>query len=143
MSYATPQDFINYFGEQESLEISNLDNPMATTIDMTLIQRSLDHATSEINAYISGNYTLPLVSVPSILLYDTCEIARFRMDKYRTREDVQQRYELVIARLRDIAKGIINLGLDLQSKEVTGEIPGEPDYVSAPPVFTMSSLADF
>lgn len=143
MSYATVQDFVDYFGSQESVELSNLDDPTAETVDEVLIARSLDHAHAEVNSYLAGNYTLPLTAtVPQILKYDEIEIARFRMDKYRTREDVTERYQLVIQRLRDISKGIVNLGLDQNDKEVE-VVAGDPDYVSAPPVFTLESLNGF
>ena len=143
MSYATVQDFIDYFGDQESLELTNLDDPTAQTVNEELLRRSLDHAHAEVNSYLAGSYTLPLTqTVPQILKYDELEIARFRLDKYRTREDVQQRYELVIQRLRDIAKGLVNLGLDQNNVEVE-VVAGDPAYISALPVFTLDSLNGF
>lgn len=141
MSYATTDDFIAYFGEDEARELTNLDDAMAIDVNGVLLQKALDHATAEVNVYLASNYTLPLISVPSILVYDTCEIARFRLDRYKTREDVTERYDKVIQRLRDISKGVVSLGLDQNSQEVSND--SGPGYISAPPVFTFHSLRDF
>lgn len=140
MSYSTVADFVEYFGENEALELTNLENPLAILVDTVLLQKALDHAYAEVNSYLAGNYVLPLtVTIPQILKYDEMEIARFRLDKFRTREDVTERYQLVIQRLRDIAKGIVNLGLDQNNIEVETQAL-EPAYYSALPVFTMDSL---
>lgn len=142
MSYATPADFVAYFGEQESLELTNLNDPMATEVNLPLLQQHLNYATAEINGYIAGNYTLPLPTIPQILIYHTCDVARYRMDIYKSREDVVDRYERAIAYLRDVAKGIVNLGLDQNNVEVE-TVALEPAYYSAPPIFTLESLRDF
>lgn len=142
MSYSTVEDFEAFFGELEAKELTNLDNPLAEAIDTGVLQGALDYATALIDSYLAGNYTLPLVSVPQILKYDCSEIARFYLDKYKTRDDVTERYQLVIQRLRDISKGTVNLGLDQNNIEV-GPDAGEPAYVSALPVFTMESLSGF
>lgn len=142
MSYATPADFIAYFGEQESLELTNLSDPMGAGINVNLLQLHLNYATAEIDGYIAGNYTLPLATTPQILVYHCCDIARYRMDIYKSREDVVDRYERAIAYLRDVAKGIVNLGLDQNNVEVeTASL--EPAYYSAPPIFTLETLRDF
>lgn len=142
MSYATTTDFIAYFGEQESLELTNLSNPLATVVDTALLQQHLNYATAEIDGYISGNYALPLTSTPQILIYHCCDVARYRMDIYKTREDVVDRYERAIAYLRDVAKGIVNLGLDQNNNEVES-FALEPAYYSSLPVFTIETLRDW
>lgn len=141
MSYATPQDFIDYFGESESIELSHLDDPLAVTPNEAKLQTYLDHATAEINGYLQSRYTLPLANTPQILKYHCCDIARYRLDQYRRREDVYERYKTVISYLRDVAKGIVSLGLDEANSPVLEA--GTPDFVSAAPVFTMSSLRDY
>lgn len=141
MSYATPQDFIDYFGESETIELTHLDDPLAASVDRALLQRHLNHATSEINGYLTGRYSLPLAPVPQILQYHTCDIARYRLDKYKSREDVKDRYEQAIQYLRDVAKGIVSLGLDSNNQKV--EESSTPDYVSAVPVFTFDNLRDY
>ncbi|MGL5924628.1 gp436 family protein [Chroococcidiopsis sp.] len=142
MSYATVEDFISYFGQQESLELSNLNDPMATEVNLPLLQQHLNYATAEINGYIAGNYNLPLPTIPQILIYHTCDVARYRMDIYKSREDVVDRYERAIAYLRDVSRGIVNLGLDQNNVEVE-TVALEPAYFSALPVFTIDSLRDF
>lgn len=143
MSYSTVADFIDYFGENETTELTNLENPLATSVDTVLLQKALDHAYAEVNSYLAKLYVLPLTTtIPQILKYDEMEIARFRLDRFRTREDVSDRYDKVIARLRDIAKGVVNLGLDQNNNEVETQAL-EPAYYSALPVFTMDTLRNF
>lgn len=142
MSYATTADFITYFGEEESLELTNLSDPLATVIDTALLQTHLNFATAEIDGYIAGNYALPLRTTPQILIYHCCDVARYRIDVYKTRTDVVDRYERAIVYLRDVAKGIVNLGLDQNNVEVES-FALEPAYYSALPVFTLNSLRDW
>lgn len=142
-SYATVQDFIDYVGTQESIEITNLDDPMASSVNEDLLEKALTHATAEINAYLAGNYSLPLASIPPILMYDCCEIARYRLDKLKTRDDVTERYNNAIARLRDISKGLVTLGLDAAGEEAASGATSEPAYISANAVFTHETLSGF
>lgn len=67
MSYATPQDFIDYFGESESIELTHLDDPLASAPDEAKLQTYLNHAEAEINGYLQSRYTLPLANTPQIL----------------------------------------------------------------------------
>lgn len=148
-SYATPQYFIDTFGEEEALELSQIDDPNAQTIDLAKIQRALDHATAEVMTYMAGQYELPLPTpIPTVLSYKTVVIARHLLDKNRRREDVRSDYEDVMAQLRDFATGKATLVMDDGSKVPDANPKGEQMFGvmgvgEGSQAFTDDSLGDF
>jgi len=63
MAYATIDDMISAYGEAELVQRTNLDNPVATLIEESVLELALEDATAEINGYL-GAYSLPLASIP-------------------------------------------------------------------------------
>jgi phage gp36-like protein len=104
--YATVADFQARYGEPETLAISRLDNPDATTIDAALIKTRLQDASSLIEGYMPDGLLAPY---PPILIMRTCEIARGLLDRYRRREDVQLDYEAALQWCIDVSKGLFKL----------------------------------
>ena len=135
MSYATVADMIAKFGEFEIIELTNSADPESTVVDDVPLLRALEDATSLINSYIQGRNKLPLLTVPRSLVLCCCDLARFELDHNRTREDVTVRYERWINWLKDVAKGLVNLGLDINNDPV-GEVPDLVRYRSNTRVFT-------
>lgn len=136
--YATPQDYIAAFGEEETRQITNRGTPKdavigvidpvigintntlydpLTGINIAYLTNALIEATAEVNSYIFNRYKLPLYYVPPILKQDCLDIARYRMASQGFMEDILVRYERAIAQLKDIQKGAIilidNLGVPL------------------------------
>lgn len=141
MSYAIISDLTEAFGEPEIVELSNLDSPSATTINTRVANRALDDGTDEIDGYLQGKVALPLESPPRRLKAICCDIARYRMDRNRVREDVRDRYKDAIAYLSAVSKGIVQLGLDVV-ETVAPENDG-PDFVTVERIFTSDSLSDY
>ena len=116
------------FGEQELIELTNLDDPTATTIDDLRLERTLISTDAEINAYIQGS-TDPIF-LP-ILVEKAIDIARYKLEsRGEPREDVRKRYEDATAYLEKVSEGKIKQG----SQGVMGSIA----FNSAPRVFTKS-----
>ena len=151
--YATIDDFIKAFGEEETLQLSALDNPSITQIQDDVIQRALDDAAAEINSYLrAAGYALPLSYLPDNLRERANDIARYRLDKNRQRSDVRLRYEDALQFLKDLVdrKASLSDGTDLCGNPGTGTgtggtnaNSGSPDgirYYSNPRVFTACSL---
>ncbi|MGL4619153.1 MAG: gp436 family protein, partial [Chroococcidiopsis sp.] len=105
MAYAIAADFIAAFGERETLMLTNLDNPNVTTIDPIPLEKALDDATAEIDTYIGSRYILPLTSTPSVVNRYCLDIARYMLDRIRSREDVRLRYEDALKWLVMLASG--------------------------------------
>jgi phage gp36-like protein len=143
MSYATLDDFVTAFGDEETIALSNLDEPNSMVLNEPVIQRRLDDATAEIDSYLqAAGYALPLTSVPVVLRNRCCDIARYYLDRIRMREDVQQRYKESISYLKDVVNGKALLGLT-QNNQVSVTAPDAPEWFSGDRVFTMDSLRGY
>jgi phage gp36-like protein len=143
MSYATLDDFVTAFGDEEAIALSNLDEPNSMVMNQDVIQRRLDDATAEIDSYLqAAGYALPLEAVPVVLRNRCCDIARYYLDRIRMREDVQQRYKEAISYLKDVVAGRALLGLT-QNNQVPTASPDTPAWFSGDRVFTMDSLRGY
>ena len=140
MAYATEQQFIDQFGQQETIQLTNLEDPSAVAVNSTVLQAGLDRATEEINSYLAQRYTLPLVSLPVTLTQACLDIARYRLDNNVAREDVRERYEDALKWLLLLAKGTVSLDVPVAEE---GEAAGEVIYSAPPRVFTSTSLSQF
>ena len=74
------------------------------------IDEALAAADAEIDSYLSQRYPLPLVdATPERLVAAACDIARFRLYGVTSEGEPLDRYKLVMAWLRDVAKGIADV----------------------------------
>jgi len=78
VSYATAQDVINRYPNRDLVQLTNED-PAATTINVTPITQALSDASAEIDGYIEGRFTLPLIDPPAVLTRLATDLAMFRM----------------------------------------------------------------
>jgi phage gp36-like protein len=111
--YGTEALFIEAFGQPEAVMLTNLDAPMATAIDPVPLNRALVDGAALIDSYLSRRYLLPLAVVPQVLIPYALDIARYRLDRIRNREDVRVRYEDAIKWLESVASGKCFLGTDV------------------------------
>lgn len=119
MSYATAQDVINRYPNRDLVQLTNED-PTATTVNETPITQALDDASAEIDGYIEGRFTLPLLDPPAVLNRLTTDIAMYRLQSLRPLHDLadaRQRYEDAIAMLSKVAAGELTLGLSADGLE--------------------------
>lgn len=113
--YGTSAQFIEAFGEPETVMLTNLDTPMATVINPVPLNRDLIDAAAVIDSYLGRRYLLPLTVTPQILIPYSLDIARYRLDRIRDREDVRKRYEDAIKWLESVRDGKCFLGTDVAS----------------------------
>jgi phage gp36-like protein len=122
MSYALAADLRLRFGDAEIDLMANRSSLGANVA----IEHALMDASNEIDAYLSGNHDLPLVSVPPMLVRIACDIARYRLWSDRASEEVRQRYEDARRFLESLAKGAVRL------PQNDGQIPpSEPSMAAA------------
>jgi phage gp36-like protein len=146
MPYCTITDFITTFGEQEAVAVTNLYTPGAIAIDEPNLEQALTDASALIDGYIQGRVTLPFtdLQVPATLKACCADIARYRLDRNRCREEVRIRYEDWISWLKDVSKGVVNLGLDSQLPPESPTLVPDRVYVRASDrVFTDDVLRGF
>ncbi|MCK9514063.1 MAG: DUF1320 family protein [Pigmentiphaga sp.] len=118
MAYATAQDMIDRFSEQQLKEVTD---PDVETIRTEALDRALEDASDEIDGYLEGRYRLPLQSPPRSLRILACNIAMYRLLTLRqidVMEDQRKRYEDAVKFLRAVANGDINLGLTADHETV-------------------------
>jgi phage gp36-like protein len=135
MPYATESQFITAFTRDEAVSLTNLDDPSVEDVNSVALDRALTDASEEIDSYLAGRYTLPLTAVPKVLIGKCLDIARYRLDTVRQRDDVRQRYDDAIKFLTLISKGSISLGLDSQNQPTPQASTGMPEFVSTPRTF--------
>ena len=139
MTYATQQNMIDRFGEQELIELTDRDQ--LGVIDAVVLAQALADADAEINAYLVSRYTLPLASVPPVLVKFAADVARYQLYDTRATEMVKARYDDAIKFFKMLASGAVSLGLDTASEPVA-DVGGV--QVSAPDrVFNDDSLAGY
>jgi len=137
MTYATQQNMIDRFGEQELIELT--DRAQLGVIDATVLEQALVDADAEINAYLVSRYTLPLASVPPVLTRFAADIARYMLYDTRASDQVLQRYKDAIAFFKQVSTGSASLGLDAGGSGQVVDAGGV--QVSAPDrVFNSESL---
>lgn len=135
MSYCTLAGFTAAF-PGEVVALTNLDDPAATTTDETELQQALDAATAEIDLYLARRYTLPLSTVPEVLVQFCVDIARYRLDRNQPDEDVRQRYEDAIRALERIGDGKVDLPIPEPTQSA-----GMPSYTSPTRVWGSTELS--
>lgn len=137
--YATAAQLDTHYSAAEVLIAADRDGDGAA--DAGVIAAALTKATEEIDSYLGVRYTLPLVSVPGILVSACCEVAMYRMsiNSPAMTEEKRQRYEDVIKWLQSVAKGLATLGVSeaLDPSDDTATVT----TTSEVRLFTRSSLA--
>lgn len=139
MTYATQQDLLDRYGEQELIELTDRAN--LGVIDAAVLAQSLADADAEINAYLTGRYTLPLASVPPVLTRFAADIARYNLYDTRASEQVKARYDDAVKFFKALANGQVSLGLDPVSQPVADA--GGVQFGAAAKVFGADALNDY
>lgn len=142
MGYATVQDMIDEFGETELAQVSDR-SLQAVAVNTVIVQKKLDDADAEIDSYLGVRYALPLPSIPPVLKRTACDIARYHLYDDRATERVIERYKYAIDWLKNVAKGIAQLGVDPLASDAPAQVGGEPHVDAADPVWSRDTLKDF
>ncbi len=111
MAYATQQDVIDRYGEEELLTASDRDND--GNIDTVAVSRALDDASAEIDSYLVERYTLPLAAPVPARLVEICgAIAVYKLSNASgpNTEEKRLRYEDALKWLSKVALGEVGLG---------------------------------
>lgn len=146
MVYATVEDMVAAFSEQEMTELSNLDYPDNSFVNDEPIVRAIVDAQAQIDSYLCVRYKTPLVVVPNILRNHTCDVARYILDKDNPREEVIRRRDLVFSYLKDLVAGKASLPGIVDGTDGTETNPSNGDVVfvvSPGRIWTRETLKDY
>jgi len=112
LSYATPAHLKERFKDTELVDLTNANDPTATVVDDTVLQIALEDAAAEIDAILTRRYTTPLSNPPAVLIKISCDIARYNLYSGQSTEEVETRYKNASKLLKQIADGVIDLGIN-------------------------------
>lgn len=139
MTYCAKSDLVQRFGQREIDDLLDRDNDGDD--DTSTLDSTIADADALIDSYVSSKYQTPLDPVPQIIKYISCDITRFMLWDDNAPEEVRNRYNDAIARLKDIAKSMMKLP---STTVVAPDNPtGGVDYYTEERVFTRDSLAGF
>ena len=138
--YASQADMVARFGFTEMVQLTDKTNT-ATAIDIVVMGNALEDADAEIDARLQARYSLPLQSVPRLLVNIACDIARYRLYDDRATDQVTRRYEDALKSLDRISSGALQLGLD-QVVQTTPQ-NGGPSFEAGDRIFSRDRLADY
>ena len=110
MPYATQQDLIDRFGEQELIEQTDREN--GEEVDANVVSKALADADELIDSYIARRVALPLSAVPDRLVRVASNIARYFLYADRPTEAVQRAYDLDVKWLLEVSQGKAVLSAD-------------------------------
>ena len=133
-SYLTVAQLVDLHDEQEIIQLTNLDDRSATTVNAARAEAAILYAESEVRTYMDFKDLSKLEStgvVPVVLRNKVSDIARYHLDSKRPREDVRQRYEDAIKWLEKLAKGMVSLGLG-DNEEVIADQSNDGGATGAP-----------
>ncbi|MFZ2269044.1 MAG: DUF1320 domain-containing protein [Azonexus sp.] len=126
MSYATLQDLIDRFKESEIIQLT--DEAGAGVVDPAPVVLALADADAEINAALVGRYSLPLGTVPDLLVRIASDLARESLYADRPTETVAERAKTARALLLQIAAG--KMRLDVAAAAAEESLQGLVEMVS-------------
>ncbi len=166
MTYATALNLIDQFGAEETAQRADRGTPRLVTAEMLkaaaaggdlsgysteeqaaivaaldLVNARLLDADSTINGYLATRYTVPLATVPRLVVTIACTLTRFALNSDMATEAMTERYKGAIRGLESIAKGIVSLGVD-----AAGNTPGvnrSAQISSTTPVFRRGESGGF
>lgn len=111
MGYATEQDLVTRYGQDQLLVLADRDNDGVADADV--VAEALANAAAEIDGYLASRYELPLSPVPPLLVRLACDVAVWHLcdsDPLAT-ELREKKYKAAVDILRQLASGDMSLGV--------------------------------
>ena len=107
--YCSVDDLFKRFGQKELNRLAKADDG---TFDETQVEQAIMDATDRIDGYLASRYTLPFVSVPSVLNSLCADISRYFLFDSNAPERISKRYDDAISFFKSVSKGEVSLGLN-------------------------------
>lgn len=120
MNYATKQDMIDAFGEDEVVRLTDA-YVAPGVIDEATLTRALDRASDRINGFVSARYPQSFENIPKLLIGICCDLVRYDLSGTGNRimsDEVRDRKSDAYKLLGMIADGRVKMGLDVAEQPV-------------------------
>lgn len=119
--FCTLDDLINAFDEDEIRRLSNR-NKNLPDINTTVVDKAIYSASAEMAMYLNGRNVLDGDTVPASLVWIACDISRYYLNQNpREETPVGRQYFKCLGQLKDIAKGLLNPGVDDAGEKIEPE----------------------
>lgn len=139
--YCTKQDITKAITEEKVIQLTDDDN-VGLVIDAH-VTTAIQTADSEIDGFCAVKYSVPFAIVPPIIKGLSVEIAVYYLHKRRTvPEKIEKAYDKAIARLKDISRGTLSLGID-PPPAATSAGGAESNKTISDRIFTRESMKGF
>jgi phage gp36-like protein len=89
---ASPDDFITAFGLKEAVQLTNIDDASATSVNIVKLRMAIEDANSLIDSYIEQSGKAGKVLITSSRRRTALIIARYYLDTVRKRDDIKSDY---------------------------------------------------
>ena len=96
---ASPDDFIVAYGLKEAIQLTNIEDAAATTVNVAKLRMAIQDANSLIDSYIEQSGKAGMVLITSNRRRTALIIARYYLDTVRRRADVKEDYEAALKQL--------------------------------------------
>ncbi|PKN05552.1 MAG: hypothetical protein CVU74_01095 [Deltaproteobacteria bacterium HGW-Deltaproteobacteria-9] len=141
MAYCILADIKKALSEEIIKQLTDDDN--IGEIISANVTKAIARADAEIDGYCAVKYAVPFTTVPPVVAGLSLDMSIYYLYKRRTvSEDVQKSYDNAIARLKDIAKGLLSLGVDPPPAASTSE-GAESNKSVSDRIFTRDSMKGF
>jgi phage gp36-like protein len=97
---ASPDDFITAYGLKEAIQLTNIDNAAATSVNVAKLRMAIQDANSLIDSYIEQSGKAGQVLITSNRRRTALIIARYYLDTVRRREDVLRDFESCLKQIQ-------------------------------------------
>ncbi|MRR15697.1 MAG: DUF1320 domain-containing protein [Deltaproteobacteria bacterium] len=140
--YCSQADITAAISEDVLIQLTDDDN--AGVINQASVTAAIAQADAEIDGYCGARYTVPFVTVPAVVKALSIEIAVYYLYKRRTvPEKIEKAYDKAIAKLKDISRGLLSLGVADPPPAATSAGGAESNKPVSDRVFTRDKMTGF
>jgi phage gp36-like protein len=127
MGYATRADIEELYGPELLVRVADYNKDGLA--DEDVIAKGLAGADEICNAYLSAQYSVPVIPTPGVVRTCAIDIAVYRMAlQYAARtNEMRVRYEDALALLERISKGTVGLGIPPVDEDGDGVPDADPN----------------
>lgn len=142
MGYANLDSLLKQIPEKVLIQLT--DDDRLGVIDETKVDEAIAAADAEIDAYCATRYAVPFASAPAVIRKICADMAVYHLYARKAEklpETRSERYKASVALLKDIARGLVSLGVDPAPAASTQA--DQAAYNAGDRVFTKDTLENF
>ena len=143
MSYCTQSDIEEQLDAAVLVQLT--DDAGAGVVASAVVQRAIDDADAEIDAYCSSRYETPFAAVPAIIRKLSVDMAAYHLyaRRHGAPPERQTRYDAAVRLLKDVSRGAVSIGAAGVPPVSAGAAGAMSSRSASDRVFSDSSLAGY